>query len=165
MAAIDPTAEPEIEGDATSVVPRATLKIIRQPIDFDDEDSEDEEEYLQSLINGEDSDEDDDEDEDESNGGPSDPAKSKKALKNAALQKLLANIGPASDDEMDISGSINGAKDKKGKAKATEDDDEDDDDEEEDDSDDDMDIEEFVVCTLDPEKVMRFFLYLSTLLT
>lgn len=103
MAAIDPTAEPEHTGTANGETPpRATLKLIYdRSSQIDDEDdsegSSDEQDYLKALMEGQDSDgEDEDEDEDESssddedvNGGPSDPARSRKARKQAAAEQLM----------------------------------------------------------------------------
>ena len=141
---------------------RATLKLIRQPIGLVDEGSNegsDDEDYLNALLNGEDSGEDEESsDEEEKNGGPSDPLKSKKARKEAAVEQLKAALADdGSDDEMEIEGvngvtGVNGAlsKLKKGKAKATDDDG--DEDSNEDDSED-IETEEFVICTLDPSKV------------
>jgi FK506-binding nuclear protein len=155
MAAIDPSAEPQV--DEEHKVPRATLRIIRVPMDLDDdEDDEDDEDYdgedVESIIaklraggvalleEDEDSEEDSD---DESNGGPSDKAKSKKA-KAAALKKKLAQ--DLAEDEMDID-AVKGKG--KGKISADEDSDEDDLDDEDDEED---EVEEFVLCTLDPER-------------
>ena len=64
--------------------------------------------------------------ENEKNGGPSDPARSKKA-KQAALTKKLQEELEA--DEMDIDGMTNGKDKAKGKAKVTDDDLSDEDDE------------------------------------
>ncbi|KAF9701521.1 hypothetical protein EKO04_001154 [Ascochyta lentis] len=155
MAAIDPSAEPQI--DQEHKVPRATLRIIRVPMDLDDEDDEDDEDFdgedVESIIaklraggvalpeEDEDSEEDSEE---EANGGPSDKAKSKKA-KEAALKKKIAQ--ELAEDEMEID-AVNGKG--KGKISAGEDSDEDDLDDDEDDEED--EIEEFVLCTLDPER-------------
>jgi FK506-binding nuclear protein len=161
MAAIDPDAEPQFDEDHKHA--RATLKLIRMPEDFDmdDEDDEDYEEGDIEAIAARlraagalpelDSDMSDDDSEDEKNGGPSDPAKSKKA-KQAALTKKMQEELEA--DDMEIDGMTNGAKGKaKGKAKATDDDLSDEDDEDDDDDDEDDEPEELVLCTLDPEKV------------
>lgn len=156
MAAIDPSAEPQIDGEHK--VPRATLRIIRVPMDLDDdEDDEDDEDFdgedVESIIAKlraggvalpEEDEDSEDDSEDESNGGPSDKAKSKKA-KEAALKKKIAQ---ELDDEMEID-AVNGKG--KGKISAEEDSDEDDLDEDEDDEED--EVEEFVLCTLDPERV------------
>jgi FK506-binding nuclear protein len=159
MAAIDPSAEPQIDEDHK--VPRATLRIIRVPMDLDDEDDEEEDdedfdgEDVESIVaklraggvalpeEDEDSEEDSD---DESNGGPSDKAKSKKA-KEAALKKKIAQ--EIADDEMEID-AVNGKG--KGKVSAEEDSDEESLDDDEDDEEAE-EIEEFVLCTLDPERV------------
>jgi len=153
MAAIDPTQVPEIDEHGTvPTQPRATLKIVRQPIDEDDSDDED---YMQALIGGgsdSEGDSEDDSEEEEANGGPSDPAKSKKARKEAALKQLMESLNDddeSSDEEMADAANGVAKADKKGKAKANSDE------ESDEDSDDgeDIEIEEFVLCTLDPEKV------------
>ncbi|MCJ1386210.1 peptidylprolyl isomerase fpr4 [Xylographa soralifera] len=159
MAAIDPSAEPEYTGTANGETPiRATLKLIRQPIGPDDEDSEEgseDEDYLNALLNGKVSDEEEESsEEEEKNGGPSDPSKTKKARKEAAVEQLKAALAEDdSDDEMGIEGTngINGfvSKLNKGKAKATNDGDDEDLD---DDDSEDIETEEFVICTLDPTK-------------
>ncbi|KAI9699883.1 MAG: peptidylprolyl isomerase fpr4 [Bogoriella megaspora] len=160
MAAIDPSATPSInESDATA--PRATLKIIREPIgagdDDEDEDDEDEDEddvnveQLRALLGqgAGDEDSESESEEDENGEGPSDPSKVKQARVNA-IKKLLE---PESEDE-DMEGSapngVNGTSAvKKGKGKLT-----DLDEMEESDEDDETaeELEEFVVCTLDPAK-------------
>jgi FK506-binding nuclear protein len=143
MAAIDPEAMPEYEDSANaSKPPRATLKIVRPPpgLDFDD-DSEDDDDYE------DDEDEEDDlSSEDEENGGPSDRAKMKQAMKAAALKDMedaMDEDDSEADDEVDLKAAI--SKLIKGKAKATDDDDSD--------TSDGPELEELVVCTLDPEKV------------
>ncbi|KAF1979865.1 hypothetical protein BU23DRAFT_523427 [Bimuria novae-zelandiae CBS 107.79] len=149
MAAIDPTAAVE-EGPA-----RATLKLIRMPDDDEDEDDDDydpdniEELRARLLADGvlgseDESDDSEDDSENEKNGGPSDPAKSKQALREA-LQKKLKEEADA--EEMDIDQLTNGVNGTKGKGKAQDDD-------ESDDSEDDEEAEpeELVLCTLDPEK-------------
>ncbi|KAF2023633.1 hypothetical protein EK21DRAFT_80427 [Setomelanomma holmii] len=159
MAALDPTAPAQT--DEENQVLRATLKIIRVPIDFEDSDEEDDEVYDEEDIEAiaaklraagalpeEELDSSDEGDsESEKNGGPSDPVKSKKA-KQAALTKKLQEELEA--DEMEVDSSLtNGVNGKsKGKAKIT-DDDISDEDESEDDED--MEPEEFVLCTLNPE--------------
>lgn len=160
MAAIDPSAPFEADVGTNGDIPaRATLKIIRQPPGIDDEDDSegesDEEDYLNALLGGADSEDEDDDDEtsdeeeEEVNGGPSDPAKSKKARKNAAIEQLKQALAEEDDMEVDESSGLNGvlSKSDKGKAKATDDEDE------SDDSGEDLDLEEFVICTLDATKV------------
>lgn len=152
MAAINPSAEPEYTGTVNGDGPvRATLKLIRQPFD-----PEDEEDYLNVLPNGEDSeDEDESSSDEEKNGGPSDPSKSLKARQRheAAVKQLKASLDEEdSDDEIEVNG-VNGIADdllkpNKGKAKATGDESEDNEDDSED-----IETEEFVLCTLDPSKV------------
>ncbi|KAK3942138.1 hypothetical protein QBC46DRAFT_237837, partial [Diplogelasinospora grovesii] len=154
MAAIDPTAEPEADGEGkVPSVPRSTLKLIKAPADADDD--EDADDYLQALLGGGDDEEDsddDDEEEEEANGGPSDPSKSKKARQEAAIKKLLeATQEEESDEEMDDADG-QAAKSKKGKAKASDEDSDDDSDDEDYDEDEDLDMEEFVICTLDTER-------------
>ncbi|RYP23045.1 hypothetical protein DL765_001300 [Monosporascus sp. GIB2] len=157
MAALDPTEAPEADENGNIPnVPRSTLKIVRQR--YSDLDDEIDDEYLKQIMGGSsdsDSDEDEDgEDDDEANGGPSDPAKSKKAKQEAALKKLIeaAQDEEDSDEEMaEGDAKTNGKKaNKKGKEPATSSDD-DDDDEDEDDEDG-LDMEELVVCTLDTER-------------
>jgi FK506-binding nuclear protein len=166
MAALDPTAPAQTDED--NQVLRATLKLIRVPMDFDsDEDDEDDydpedieaiaarlreagalpEEELESS--------EEDDSETEKNGGPSDPVKSKKAKQAALVKKLQQELEA---DEMDIDSSLtNGVKGKsKGKAKiavADVSDEEEDDEDEDDEDDDDDEPEEFVLCTLNPENV------------
>jgi FK506-binding nuclear protein len=167
MAAIDPTEEIEDNEDGTTPQrPRSTLKLIKTRMgdgDIDGDDEEDDEELRRALgLDGEDEDEDeDDEDDEEVNGGPSDPAKSKKARRANGIEELLEATKDAdSDDDMedeDEDTKTNGLKNGKGKEKASDDDDDDDEDEE-DNSDDDedmdgLDLEQFVVCTLDPDSV------------
>ncbi|KAG9247914.1 hypothetical protein BJ878DRAFT_490500 [Calycina marina] len=154
MAAIDPSQKPEFaDGADVSVTPRATLKILRQPVEEDDEDDED---YMQALMGGSDSEDNSDESSNESDVGASGGSKdgaSKKARKEAALKQLMESLA-ADDDESDeeMGGATNGingvSKSKKGKGKNTSLDDSDD----ESDDGEDVEIEEFVLCTLDPEK-------------
>ncbi|KAL8771880.1 MAG: hypothetical protein Q9209_002818 [Squamulea sp. 1 TL-2023] len=168
MAAIDPTAEPEHTGTANGETPpRATLKLIYdRSSQTDDDDSiggSDEQDYLKALMEGQESDESEeegDEDEDESssddedvNGGPSDPARSRKARKRAAAEQLMKALAEtvSDDDDMEIDG-VNGPSTKKrnkGKGKALSGEDKEDSEEE---SEDGADMEEVVVCTLDPQK-------------
>lgn len=160
MAALDPTAPAQT--DEENQVLRATLKLIRVPIDFDSED-EDEDDYdpedieaiaarlreAGALPEEELDTSDEDDSEIEKNGGPSDPVKSKKA-KQAALTKKLQQELEADEMDIDLTNGVNGKS--KGKAKIT-DDDVSDEDEDEDDEDDDEEPEEFVLCTLNPENV------------
>lgn len=156
MAALDPTEPPELNENATGTpIPRATLKIVRQPDgDYDDEDDE---EYMREILGDSDSESEDEDEDEEVNGGPSDPTKSKKARKEAALKQLMESIDTAdSDEEMEdgTSGPNGITADKKGKAKATNNDEDDDEDSEDDDEE--VEVEEFVLCTLDPEKASHF---------
>ena len=177
MAAIDPSAAPEhfgtTNGDTKS---RATLKLIYDTNPGQDSDSEEgseeDAEYLRALLAGRESEEEDEEEDDESssdeeekNGGPSDPSKTKKARKEAALQQMLKALAEAQNDsedemEMDDSPQLNGlsktSKVNKGKGKAVAEDLEDES-LGEDGSENSMDgMEEVVVCTLDPEKVGEY---------
>ncbi|KAK3300005.1 uncharacterized protein B0H64DRAFT_4822 [Chaetomium fimeti] len=151
MAAIDPTAAPETDGQGNvPSVPRSTLKIYKANVDEDDEDEGD---YLESLLGGGDDDEESDEEDEEVNGGPSDPSKSSKARRAAAIKKILDATQEDSDDEMeDASSKPNGAK-SKGKSKASDEDEEESD--EEDDDGLDANMEEYVVCTLDTERIYQ----------
>jgi len=139
MAALDPTAAPEHHANLPeNAPPRATLKLVRVPIDEEDSEDEDDEENeeLDALINGG---SDEDSDEDEAGSGPSDPTKSK-AAKLQALKEALATAEDE-DDEDEEMGGVNG-KLNKGKALAMLEDDEEDGD--------DTGMDEYVVCTLDP---------------
>lgn len=155
MAAIDPSAEAEGEEGAPQ---RATLKVIRQPLgdDYDDDEDDDEfdaDEFERRLA--EEDDEDDNEDDEETNGGPSDPKKSKKARKEAAeaeIRKMLMEEGmDVDEDDSKPNGVAKSAK-AKGKMPASDEED-DEDDEDDDDMSDEGEVEEFVICTLDPQKV------------
>ncbi|KAF9879033.1 FKBP-type peptidyl-prolyl cis-trans isomerase [Colletotrichum karsti] len=155
MAAIDPTEAPEADSEGNiPAVPRSTLRLVKQRLGdegADEDDDEIDEEYMKALIAANDDDEDSDDDE-EPNGGPSDPSKSKKQRQADALKKLIeaAEAEEDSDEEMDDA-KPNGKASKKGKGKAS---DEDDDEDDEDESDDEegLDLENFVVCTLDTER-------------
>ncbi|KAK3709003.1 peptidylprolyl isomerase fpr3 [Vermiconidia calcicola] len=161
MAAIDPSADPE--GDE-GAVPRATLKVIRQSLlddeDYDEEDSDDDDfdrEQMEHILAAEASDVSDDDDE-AVNGGPSDPAKSKKAKVQKQIAKLLeAASMDVDDDEDEKPNGFNGvAKSAKAKGKMPASD-EDEDDEEDSDMDDSEggEIDEYVVCTLDSSKLYQ----------
>ncbi|KAG9774139.1 hypothetical protein KCU88_g5583, partial [Aureobasidium melanogenum] len=157
MAAIDPSAEPEYEDADDKRPARATLKVVRVPDHmFDDEDSEDDEDYLDGLEDDESS------DEDEANGGPSE----RKSKKQALLEALAADENDdedmeddddedEDDDEADakaIAQLKKLMKDAKGKGKAIDGEEDDDEDDEEDSDDEAVEMDEVVVCTLDPEK-------------
>lgn len=142
MAALDPTAAPEpLEDGTVPAIPRSTLRIIKATGG-----EEDDEDYDDSLLG---SDEDSDEEEE---AGPSDPSKSKKARQDAMIKKLIeaAQKEEASDDEMEDADS---KKAKKGKGKATEEDSDEEDEDSEDEDDEDVKVEDYVVCTLDTERV------------
>ncbi|CZT03352.1 hypothetical protein WAI453_012387 [Rhynchosporium graminicola] len=152
MAAIDPSEPADADVAVAGQAPRATLKLIRQP--DGSEDDEDSEEYMRALLAESDS-EDEEESDAEANGGPSDPAKSKKARKAAALQQLMDTIGAASDDDEEMEDapkSTKGKVAKNGKGKATSNDAEEESEEDSDDDSEDIEVEEFVLCTLDTEK-------------
>ncbi|KAF2730127.1 hypothetical protein EJ04DRAFT_545929 [Polyplosphaeria fusca] len=170
MAAIDPTAETLADEEDKPV--RATLKLIRVPSISDededeDEDDSDDEDYDEAdfeaiksrlpkeLLGSEDEDamseDEDDDSEDEKNGGPSDPAKAMQAKREAVAKKLL-EVMQAEEMELDnLENGVNGVK-SKGKAKALDDDDSSEDDEDDDDDESASEVEEYVLCTLDPEK-------------
>ena len=174
MAAIDPSAAPEhtgtVNGDTKS---RATLKLVYDANPGDDSDvdsdegSEEAAKFLKALMAGRESeDEDEDEelssDDEEENGGPSDPSKTKKARREAAMHQLMEALEAQNENEHEMevhkSTKVNGVSKQskvdngKGKGKAIAQDLEDDN--LEDDTEDSIDgMEEVVVCTLDPEKV------------
>lgn len=169
MAAIDPTAQPEAGPDGTiPPISRSTLRIVKQSIfagSDDEEDNELNDEELEALL-GEAS----DDDEMEPNGGPSDPAKSKKQKDKAAIQKLMAatkddDSEEDSEDEEMADAKPNGiakSKKSKGKAKVTAKDLASESDESEDDSDGEGPpdgFEGFVLCTLDTTNVSRVLLH------
>jgi FK506-binding nuclear protein len=161
MAALDPCASPVVTDETApnDALGRATLKIIRSHHDSEDESEgeSDEGDYLQALLGGgsdsdgesHDSDEDSD-GETEENGGPSDPERTKKALKQKEkedLEKMLAQDDDDDDEQMSVdkpNGLVN-----KGKAKATGDESDSDEEGEE------LDVETFVICTLDSNKVSQ----------
>lgn len=149
MAAIDPDEAAEFEDGDSSKPARATLKIVRPPPGLDLEESDDED------YSDEEDDDEEDSDEEEVNGGPSDKEKARK-LKQAAAQKELAEAMEEDDDEDDGEGDggfdLKAAISKliKGKAPAT-----DDDDDEDDESEEGLDLDENVICTLNPEQVRR----------
>ncbi|KAF2807938.1 uncharacterized protein BDZ99DRAFT_391959 [Mytilinidion resinicola] len=160
MAALDPSAIPLLDFHPDGAAPRATLKLIRERIDplgdddSDDDDYDDDIDAIRARLGiTEEDDEDEDEDseesdsDDEKNGGPSDPSRSKKAI----VEKLKKALKGKEDMDLDDvpNGLANGIKSEKGKGKASDvvslgdDSDEESEDDE---------IEEFVLCTLDPEK-------------
>ena len=143
MAAIDPSAPPQLDGHPEGAAPRATLKLIRASMSDDSDSSEDEDdlEALKARIVSA-----SDLDSDESDPGPSDPSKAMKARMEANLKALEDSIHDADMETEDGAGAANGVKSDKGKAKAV-------DDESGESSDEDDDVEEFVVCTLDPAGV------------
>lgn len=151
MAALDPTEAPEADEEGNiPAVPRSTLKLIRQRNSGLSGDGELSDEYLDALMGGGSDDEDDEDDE----AGPSDPSKSKKAQAEAAIKKLIAAAQEEEDSDEEMGeakpSSKAGKKAKKGKEPATS---SDDDDESDEDDEDDLDMESFVVCTLDTERV------------
>lgn len=144
MAAIDPSESDE-SGESNSKTPsRSTLKIVREKRDPDDESGD----YMRALL-AESGSSEDEEDDEETNGGPSDPQKSKKARKAEALQQLVDSISAEkSDDEMEDAPIKKKADKGKSKVKDGEEDEEDNESSDEDDD----EVEEFVLCTLDPVK-------------
>jgi FK506-binding nuclear protein len=153
MAAIDPTEEPAEDGPK-----RATLKMIRlnYPIDDedDDEDDEDDEDFDSDDVEAIERRlallESDEEDSDgEVNGGPGEKTKKARA---EALKKAIKKA--EDEDAMDLE-LVNGVNGKyKGKGKVSDDEDDEDEDEDEDlESGDEDELEEYTLCTLDPERV------------
>lgn len=152
MAAIDPSVEPENEEGEEKKTPRATLKLIRVPAELFDDDDSDDSDY--DAIEGDGAEDVDSSDEEEINGGPSDPSKAKKSNK-LDLVKAIAEQESEDDDEEDDSEDEAAAKAAlmkimKGKGKAAGDEEGSDEDDE-----DSLELEEVVICTLDPEKVFR----------
>lgn len=142
MAAIDPSEE--VISDAAAHKPRATLKVITVPADMLDNDDEDE-----------DDDDDLDDEDEEANGGPSE--KTMKKIRDALAEESDGD----SDEEMESEDEAEAQavlaklmKSTKGKSKAL---DEEDDDESDEDDEDLLggELDECVVCTLDPEKVNK----------
>jgi len=155
MAAIDPGVSrfrPISEGPAH----RATLKLVREAISDDDESDEDYDDVdairgrlAGAISDEEDEDEEDEDSDEEKNGGPSDPARTKKARKEAAMREIKKLL--EEEEEMDLDDApngVNGTKANKGKGKAT-----DLDEDSSEDEDLEREMEEFVICTLDSEKV------------
>jgi FK506-binding nuclear protein len=165
MAAIDPTAEPQVDDSLPDGPPRATLKIIRVPFeaDSDDEDfDEDDSDYddvaaIERRLGVADSDSDDSDD--EANGGPGEKTKQ---ARTAALLEALKKKAAEDDSDLEDAGLTNGVngKAKKGKAKASDEEDSEDDSDSGDDED--LGVEEFVVCTLDSNQVRSYREEMST---
>jgi len=136
MAAIDPSAEPEFDEDTKGKKPRATLKIIRAPLQMDEEDDSDfDPEEMDMMLASE-------EEASEEEPGPTDPTKSKKARMAAAAKQLREELESMDVDSPKVKG--------KGKVQA-DDEEESDEDDEDDEDDEEFEPEEFVLCTLDPE--------------
>ncbi|KAI3401654.1 hypothetical protein diail_9318 [Diaporthe ilicicola] len=161
MAAIDPTEEVEEDADVPRR-PRSTLKLVKQSIGDLDAESDEDDEYLRDLLlgGGDDDEDESEDDDDETNGGPSDPSKSKKTLQAAALKELLDATKDEEDSDEEMADAASGKKkgkkadatkaaNAKGKAKAVEVEEEES--EDEDDELAGLDLEQFVVCTLDTE--------------
>ena len=155
MAALDPdeSIAPASSSEST-IKPRATLKLIREIDEGDDESLDDEDEALRGLLAGSvsDSESESDSDDEKVNGGPSDPKKSMKAQRMSQIRKLVDSVGGGGDsdedEDVEMGEGVNGVSKKdKGKGKA------DSDEEEESVEGEDIGVEEFVLCTLDPEKV------------
>jgi hypothetical protein len=157
MAAIDPSEPPSSAHEASpngDTPARATLKIIRSRHDSEDESEgeSDEEDYLKALLggdsdsDGESHDSEDSEGESEENGGPSDPDRVKKARAQKEKEALEKMLSQDDDDEHMSADEPNGLVNK-GKAKATGDESDSGEEGEE------LDVETFVICTLDPAKV------------
>jgi hypothetical protein len=157
MAALDPFEPAQPFEDFPDAPPRATLRIVRHAegsdYESDDDDDDDSIGAIERRLAMELEEEDSDESDSETKGGPSDPAKVKKA-RLEAVAKQLVNGADEDDDDME-EGLTNGAngtspsKKAKGKALAAADFEDDDEDSE------DMDLEEeVVVCTLDTAQVL-----------
>jgi FK506-binding nuclear protein len=147
MAAIDPSAEPVIDPEDKHP-PRATLKMIRVPddmLDDDEDDSDDEDFDLEDL-------EDEDDEDEEINGGPSEKkSKSKTEDEDADMEDEDDEDDDDDDDDAEaIAQLAKIMKYAKGKGKAV--DGEEDADDEDDSDDESLEMDEVVVCTLDPEK-------------
>ena len=164
MAAIDPTAEPELENSDDKQPPRSTLKVVRIPdhlFDSDDDDSDDDD-FVDGLED-DDEDSEDDEDDEEVNGGPSEKKSKKQALLEALAKDEEEDEDMADDDDDEDDDDEADAKaiamlekliknsKGKGKGKAIEGEDISDDDEDSDDES--IEMDEVVVCTLDPTQV------------
>lgn len=148
MAAIDPTAVPKSKGqvNGSSEFVGSVLKILRVDEDEYESDEDDDEESM-DMAKLLDQASDDSSDDEEVNGGPSDPSKSNKAKRKAALKEAIANAEEDDEDEdMDVDGTSPA---RKGKAKTTDDDSLD----SETEGTEIEGAEEFVICTLDPTKV------------
>ncbi|KAF9889245.1 peptidylprolyl isomerase fpr4 [Aspergillus nanangensis] len=134
MAAIDPDEEPDFDG-SESGKPRATLKLIRAPPGLELDDSDDEYEDIDS-------------DDEEVNGGPSDKDKARKLKELAALKEMEDAMDDDEDEdedddeEFDLQAAI--SKLVKGKGPATDDD-------EDEESEEGLELDEMVVCTLNPD--------------
>jgi FK506-binding nuclear protein len=150
MAAIDPTDEPTQDGPR-----RATLKMVRlnyQLEDSDDEDDEDDEDFDSDDVEAIERRlamlESDEEDSDaEINGGPGEKTKKARA---EALKQAIKKAEEEDAMELELVNGVNG-KTSKGKAKLSDDEQEEDDEDLE--SGDEDELEEYTLCTLDPERV------------
>lgn len=152
MAAIDPSAEPELESADDKQPARSTLKVIRIPDHlFDsDDDSEDDDFSDDSEEDSEES-----EDDEEVNGGPSTRKSKKQALLEALAQDEQDDEDMADNDEDDDKDDAEAIatlekllKSSKGKGKAVDGEELSDDDEDSDEEA--IEMDEVVVCTLDP---------------
>lgn len=153
MAAIDPTEslDNKSQANGTPSFIGSTLRMIRVAENEDDSDSDDSDsmDIADLLDGGSDSDDSDDE---EINGGPSDPSKSPKAKRKAALLEALASA----NEDMDLDEEPHITAKDKGKGKAIDIDESDDSEDSEEDLESEPEgAEEFVLCTLDPAKVVK----------
>ncbi len=160
MAAIDPSAEPELEDPDDKRPPRATLKLVRVPdAMFDDDDSDDEDFDLEDV--------EDDSDEDEAeevNGGPSEKkSKVKSGDDDEEMEDEDDEEDDAEDDAKAMAQLAKIIKSVKGKGKAL--DGEEDADDEDDEDDESLEMDEVVICTLDPEKVCCLPINFTRMLT
>lgn len=149
MAAIDPTEEPELEAEPKTA-PRATLKLVRVPGElFDDSDEEENSDDETELENGvESSDE-----EMGMKGGPSAPKKKDGVSGNKQAHEDDEDM---SEDDAEAAATLQ--KIMKGKSKAINGEGPDSDLEDDDEA---LELEEVVICTLDPEKVNALPTYRS----
>lgn len=145
MAALDPT-ESAPDGRAS----RTTLRLIKPAFPgLDGEDDEDEDDSMALLGS--------DDDDDESNGGPSDPDKALERRKAAAIEKLVESMHEAEMEQDKMNGVKGKSEPKtakgKGKAKAVDDGDDDEEPSSDYDSVADANLENYIVCTLDTDRV------------
>ena len=160
MAAIDPSAETELDDPEDKRPPRATLKLVRVPdgmLDDSEDDSDDEDFDLE-----EDDESEDEEVTEEVNGGPSEKkpkVKTEDGDEDVEDEDEDDNGEDDAEARAELAKVMKGVKGK-GKAVVGEQDADD-----EDDSDDEaLEMDEVVICTLDPENVCYLSSYQMDLL-